>query len=65
MSKKRKSRFLRRVAIFGLTGSLLCQFGSCGIDDLQEQAAAGLVSIAAGLFNIVATDIANQLFGLE
>ncbi|UCF34978.1 MAG: hypothetical protein JSV78_06665 [Phycisphaerales bacterium] len=48
-----------------LTGSAMFQVGSCSAQDLKVQLSRGLTTTLNGLFNVLATDLANEIFDVD
>jgi len=62
----RKIAKLARTAALGLlAGSIMLQVGSCTTQTVKAQFSKGLTTSLNGLFNIVATDMANEVFDVD
>lgn len=55
-----------RMAVAGLlTGAMMFQVGSCTSQDVKTQFSRGLSTTLNGMFNIVATDLGNEVFDVD
>lgn len=60
---KRASRYRRTIMLL-VSGVTLWQL-ACTTQDVQTQLAAGVRTTLNGLFNVFATTLTNNLFGIE
>ena len=62
----KKTAKLTRMALVGwLAGTVVLQLGSCTTQALKTQLSKGLTTSLNGLFNIVASDLANEVFDVD
>ena len=62
----RKIAKIARTAALGLlAGSMVLAVGSCTTQAVKTQLSKGLTTSLNGLFNIVATDVANEVFDVD
>lgn len=62
----RKIAKVARTAVLGLlAGSMMLQVGSCTTQAVKTQLSKGLTTSLNGLFNIVTTDVANEVFDVD
>jgi len=60
----KRSRKVTRIATMLVSGAMLWQLG-CTSQDVQNQLAAGTKTFLTGMFNVFATTLTNDLFGLD
>lgn len=57
-------RFQKKAMMMLVGGAMLWQLG-CTSQDVQNQFAAGTKTFLNGLFNVFATSVTNNLFGIN
>lgn len=62
----RKMAKVAKVAVLGLlAGATVFEVGSCTTQEVKTQLSKGLTTSMNGLFNVVATDLANELLDVD
>ena len=55
----------RMAAVALLTGAMMFQLGSCTTQDVKTQLSRGFSTALNGMFSIVASDLANEVFDVD
>ena len=62
----RKITTVARTAAVGLlTGAMMFQLGSCTTQDVKTQLSRGFSTALNGMFGIIVTDLANDVFDVD
>ena len=55
----------RMAVVTLLTGAMMLPLGSCTTQDVKTQLSRGFSTALNGMFNILATDLANEVFDVD